>query len=325
MVRVWTALFLCGLLACDESSSAPSTENNNGSQSAAAGENGTAGTIAQDSGPSTIGGDQSGNTGSNVNGAGNIGIGADDNEDAQTSGDQTDSATPDPSDTTADSTPNPMSDGVTEMKGVDNPEMEPDMDSSMDPADMTMSGDPDAPQDDTPNSTGDETMEDPAAEPDPDGVSALAMSAGPEIRPSTEAEALERAGFDPLNLPRTLSEADDIAHATLMQSFTRSLGISCDGCHEQNRAAGTMEKRIAAHMWGDILGKLEFKDGSPLYCDSCHQGSMHFLDRSDPMAVMAWMSENMVAKLQLRDGGDHNCATCHGNPAVYDLLGQWAQ
>lgn len=149
--------------------------------------------------------------------------------------------------------------------------------------------------------------------------------AGPTIRASTAVDAFAQAGLDPNNLPGTLTEADSVAHFTLMQSFTGSLGVTCGACHTSNYAESTPEKAIARHMWNDILAKLEFKDGSPLYCDSCHQGRMQFLDRSNPAAVAAWMNENMVKPLQRRDGGEHDCSTCHGNPPTYELLETWAQ
>ena len=50
-------------------------------------------------------------------------------------------------------------------------------------------------------------------------------------------------------------------------------------------AADTPQKRVAQKMWDEFVRKLSLPDGQPLYCDSCHQGKLTFLDRSDTSAV----------------------------------------
>ncbi|MDP9149988.1 MAG: hypothetical protein M3O36_08630, partial [Myxococcota bacterium] len=52
-------------------------------------------------------------------------------------------------------------------------------------------------------------------------------------------------------------------------------------------------------------------DGAALFCDSCHQGRMQQLDRSDKKRLARWMDDNFVSGLSRRDGGDHGCETCH--------------
>jgi hypothetical protein len=54
-------------------------------------------------------------------------------------------------------------------------------------------------------------------------------------------------------------------------------------------------------------------DGNALYCDSCHNGQLHFLDRSNRGALMDWMSDNFVDTLKRKDGQGMSCASCH-NP-----------
>jgi hypothetical protein len=148
------------------------------------------------------------------------------------------------------------------------------------------------------------------------------MNKTPPIVASKEANALRGAGIDPLALPAFV-DADRKAHVAVMQSFTRTLGIGCEGCHAPNLAMPTPNKNLAKHMWNDLLGKVVMKDGSPLYCDSCHQGKAKFLDRSDKPSLMAWMQANLVDKLARRDGAPHDCTTCHGSPPVYELVPRW--
>jgi hypothetical protein len=174
----------------------------------------------------------------------------------------------------------------------------------------------------TDDGSGDEGPADDSPQPESDAGASAGNT--PPIRASLLAQDLINAGFDPLNLPLLLDEADQMAHVPLMHSFNASLG-DCTSCHEADAAVWTAQKLITRHMWEDILSVLVMKDGSPLYCDSCHQGEVLFLDRSDPAALEVWMQENMVDKLARRDGQPHDCATCHGEPANYDLLTLWAQ
>jgi hypothetical protein len=78
--------------------------------------------------------------------------------------------------------------------------------------------------------------------------------------------------------------------------------------------AWTPNKRIASKMWSEFVQKLEFANGDPLYCDSCHQGKNKFLDRSNEAALKDWMHDNFVDKLVRKDGQPMSCANCHGMP-----------
>ena len=66
-------------------------------------------------------------------------------------------------------------------------------------------------------------------------------------------------------------------------------------------------------MWNEFLVKLSAEDGTPLFCDSCHEGRVHYLDRRDKKALAAWMDAHFVAKLARKDGKEHGCETCHVN------------
>lgn len=158
----------------------------------------------------------------------------------------------------------------------------------------------------------------------PTGDAAPPANTTPPITASKQSGVLRAAGLDPLRLP-SLDVANQQAHVPLMHSFVDALGSACEGCHAPNAAVWTRDKRIASHMWNDILGKLVFKDGRPLYCDSCHQGKVKFLDRKDRAAVMIWMQRNFVDPLARRDGAPHDCSTCHGSPFNDHLLDRWAQ
>ena len=78
-------------------------------------------------------------------------------------------------------------------------------------------------------------------------------------------------------------------------------------------------------MWNHFTRVLETPDGAPIYCDSCHQGTMTpLLDRHVKKALSQWMDENFVHGLKRRDGKQHDCATCHGEPFRSEFLRSWA-
>lgn len=181
------------------------------------------------------------------------------------------------------------------------------------------STDPTGPDPTTPP---DPTAPDPTTNPEPDPPT---NGVTQPIVASALSNKVTEGGLDPLRLPALLEDADEIAHATLMQTFALSLGNVCNTCHTDDFSAWTDGKRVTVHMWEDIVAKLEMADGSPLYCDSCHQGKERFLDRSNADDLEVWMQENMVDKLARRDGQPMDCATCHGEPANYDLIETWSQ
>jgi formate-dependent nitrite reductase cytochrome c552 subunit len=150
------------------------------------------------------------------------------------------------------------------------------------------------------------------------------LAAGAEPAPSVFAADLVALGLDPQNLP-PLDKLDPRVLRGVMRLFARSLGVKCADCHERAdddvaRAGGaaslgfalpTRRKKIATRMWNEFLVKLSAQDGKPLFCDSCHAGRVHYLDRRDKKALAAWMDAHFVAKLARKDGKDHGCETCH--------------
>jgi len=170
----------------------------------------------------------------------------------------------------------------------------------------------------------------PAPGPEPEPT----PSATPAVRPGVDPavlEALQEGAVDVAKLPDDLSAAisSRAKLQAVMKSFTVALGTGCDGCHAKvgtklDYGAETPNKNITRNMWTQFVRGLEQADGSALYCDSCHQGKMKFLDFKADEA-MTWMAENFVGKLARRDGEKHGCKTCHGEPFDEGFLASWAK
>jgi hypothetical protein len=162
----------------------------------------------------------------------------------------------------------------------------------------------------------------------------ITPSKTPPLRETIDAQVtstLKAAGID-VNDPgdfETLLTSQSKLKA-VMTSFTIALGTTCTGCHEGsgNRIdyeAETKNKKIAKKMWSEFVRKLQKKDGGAIYCDSCHQGKMEFLDRADDRSLGAWMQENFVDKLARTDRAEHACTTCHGDPFSGDILEKFSK
>jgi hypothetical protein len=137
---------------------------------------------------------------------------------------------------------------------------------------------------------------------------------------------LTGAGLDPKKLP-TMDKLDPkVMRAKVMPLFSKSLGIKCGDCHvEGDFAAPTRRKAIAQKMWDDFVMRLQMADGTPVFCDSCHQGRVLELDRHDKKALAKWMQANFVDPFKRRDKKDHECASCHGEDMDMDIISKWAQ
>lgn len=151
---------------------------------------------------------------------------------------------------------------------------------------------------------------------------------GPMLAPTKSAmlSDLTGAGLDPKKLP-TLDKLDPkVMRAKVMPLFSKSLGIKCGDCHvEGDFAAPTRRKAIAQKMWDDFVVKLQMADGSPVFCDSCHEGRVLELDRHDKKALAKWMQANFVDAFKRRDKKDHECASCHGEDMDMDIISEWAK
>jgi hypothetical protein len=135
-------------------------------------------------------------------------------------------------------------------------------------------------------------------------------------------DALRDLGLDPKKLP-PLEKLEPRALRGVMKLFAKSLGVRCNDCHRAGDfAAATDKKTIATHMWDDFVAKLAFVDGSPLFCDSCHQGRVEQLDRSDKKALSKWMDDNFVARFARLEPKATDCETCHVDMEMH-LLAKW--
>jgi hypothetical protein len=157
------------------------------------------------------------------------------------------------------------------------------------------------------------------------GTAAAPPVVGPmtAIKPSAMADELKALGLDPKKLP-PLDKMEPEKLRKVMKTIAKAVGTQCTGCHDANDfKAWTPNKRVASHMWNDWVRGLVPADGSVLYCDSCHQGHVKFLDRSNKKALGKWMQDNFVDKLKRVDKKDHGCETCHGDPFDGDFLAKW--
>jgi Cytochrome c7 and related cytochrome c len=128
--------------------------------------------------------------------------------------------------------------------------------------------------------------------------------------PSALVADLQALGLDVKNLP-PIEKLEPKTLRGVMKLLAKSLGAKCGDCHtEGDFAAQTKRKKIAAKMWDEFVAKLSLQ-GQPLFCDSCHQGRIKELDRSDKKALGKWMDANFAQKLVRKDGKDEACESCH--------------
>ena len=143
------------------------------------------------------------------------------------------------------------------------------------------------------------------------------------VRATRMAGALAAAGLDVRNLP-PLEQLTASQKQKVMRTFTETLGVPCLGCHAGDAFdADTRRKRIAKRMYNEMVRALTLRDGEPVYCDSCHDGTMYMLDRHDATKLTKHMSETLVGQFARVDGRVHDCSTCHGEPPDYHMLTTW--
>jgi hypothetical protein len=171
----------------------------------------------------------------------------------------------------------------------------------------------------------------PDADADASAMPPISDSVDPQI-----VSTLADAGIALDALPDLTTLKSEPGHARLravMKSFTIALGTTCTGCHDNGAtsdagampdfAKDTPRKNVARRMWTDFATSLQKKDGSAIYCDTCHQGRVTFLDRSNIPALRAWMKTNFVDDLDRKDGSVERCPSCHGMPFNGQFLADW--
>ncbi len=167
----------------------------------------------------------------------------------------------------------------------------------------------------------------PTAAPGPSAAAAPPVAMKDPIATAFAAD-LKAIGLDAKKLPpiATLAKTDKKKLRQVMDLFTKATGMKCGDCHEgEDYAKSTPKKNIASHMWDAFVRDLVLADGSPIFCDSCHQARPKVLDRSDKKALGKWMQSAFVDKLARRDKKDHACTTCHGSDMDMDILATWAK
>jgi len=148
-------------------------------------------------------------------------------------------------------------------------------------------------------------------------------SANKPIAPSAMAAQLKELGLDPKKLPPIESLLAN-QKRDLMNTFTKAVGAQCKTCHDMDHLdAPTPMKKLTARMWNEWVRGVTFEDGSLVYCDSCHQGRLEFLERHDKKTLQDWMADNFVSKLKRVDAKDQSCERCHGDKMEMHFLAQW--
>jgi hypothetical protein len=143
-------------------------------------------------------------------------------------------------------------------------------------------------------------------------------------RPTAYAKDLEALGLDVSKLPPMGKLSGDQLRK-VMKTFTKSLGAKCNDCHEADFAAPTPRKKIARAMWDRFVLNTTTAEGGAVFCDSCHQGHLEYLDKSNKKALSGWMDENFEHGLARADKKEMGCDGCHGDPFEGDILKVWAQ
>jgi len=138
---------------------------------------------------------------------------------------------------------------------------------------------------------------------------------------TTMLPALQELGIDPRR-DADLGAIPLMKKKKLMQLFIKALGTNCEGCHEEDFKADTRNKRIARRMWSDFVAVLRETDGTPVFCDSCHQGQTKILARDDDKVLAAYMKASYVERMARADRAQQTCATCHGDPFEPDIFGK---
>jgi hypothetical protein len=137
---------------------------------------------------------------------------------------------------------------------------------------------------------------------------------------------LQKIGLDPKKLQpmAKMAKTDKKKLRQVMDLFVKSTGLKCTECHDgDDYDKPTPRKNVATHMWDEFVIGLTTSSGAPVFCDSCHQGTVKLLDHSDKKALSKWMQTAFVDKLARRDKKDHACATCHGSEMEMDLIDKW--
>ncbi|WP_437738545.1 hypothetical protein [Sorangium sp. So ce1335] len=132
---------------------------------------------------------------------------------------------------------------------------------------------------------------------------------------TTKFEAdLKKIGINLKKIP-ALEKLPSAQKKKVMPLLQKALGYdTCQGCHvEGDFKKETRDMKVAREMWRHFVVPLRSESGGTLFCDSCHAGNEHVLNRKDKKALQAFMEEEYQYKLARADKEDMECGTCHGD------------
>ncbi len=156
----------------------------------------------------------------------------------------------------------------------------------------------------------------------PPSVAEAPPSRTPFVTATRFVAQLHALGLDAAHLP-PLESLPKPQLRLLMDTVSEATGADCFECHtsENDMAAMTPRKRVAMKMWDQWVRGFALASSEPVFCDSCHHGSLTFLDRERPLQT--WMRQNFVAGVTRVDHGAQECASCHGKPFNGHFLEDW--
>ncbi len=139
---------------------------------------------------------------------------------------------------------------------------------------------------------------------------------------ATKMEAeLKKIGINLKKIPE-LEKLTSAQKKKVMPLLQKSLGYdTCQGCHaEGDFKKETRDMKVAREMWRNFVVPLRSENGGTLFCDSCHSGDEHVLNRSDRKAMQEFMEEEYEHKLSRADKQDMECGTCHGDTMELKII-----
>jgi len=165
-----------------------------------------------------------------------------------------------------------------------------------------------------------------AAQPAPTASASAAPSAGPPnmgnntpIQASVLVADAKKLGID---FKTPLAKVPFGTKKKLMPLFVKALGYeSCNGCHvEGDFQKETRNMKVARGMWDHFVVGLRDAQGAPMFCDACHNGKAHPLDRSAMDGLKRIMETDYQGKLTRADKKPHDCSACHGEAAELKIF-----
>lgn len=139
---------------------------------------------------------------------------------------------------------------------------------------------------------------------------------------ATQMEAdLKKIGLDLKKIPE-LEKLPLAQKKKVMPLLQKSLGFdSCQGCHvEGDFKKETRHMKIAREMWRHFVVPLRTEQGGTLFCDSCHNGDEHVLNRADRKAVEKFMEDEYEHKITLASKAETECSSCHGDAMEMKII-----